>query len=67
MLTQSLRELEADGIVSRKAFNQVPLKVVYSMTKYGHTLDPLFEALCHWGEKDFKRRDRTGRKTVPVK
>jgi DNA-binding HxlR family transcriptional regulator len=56
MLTQTLRELEKDGLVLRKAYPQVPPKVVYSLTRYGRTLEPILLALCAWGEKDFKRR-----------
>jgi len=56
MLTQTLRELEKDGLVHRKAYPQVPPKVVYSLTRYGRTLEPILLALCAWGEKDFKRR-----------
>jgi DNA-binding HxlR family transcriptional regulator len=56
MLTQTLRELEKDGLVRRKAYPQVPPKVVYSITRYGRTLDSILLALCAWGEKDFKRR-----------
>ena len=56
MLTQTLRELEKDGLVLRKAYPQVPPKVVYSLTRYGRTLEPILLALCTWGEKDFKRR-----------
>jgi DNA-binding HxlR family transcriptional regulator len=55
MLTQTLRELEKDGLVHRKAYTQLPPKVVYSITRYGRTLDPILLALCKWGEKDFKR------------
>jgi DNA-binding HxlR family transcriptional regulator len=56
MLTQTLRELEQDGIVLRTAYPQVPPKVVYSITRYGRTLDPILIALCAWGTKDFKRQ-----------
>jgi DNA-binding HxlR family transcriptional regulator len=56
MLTQTLRELERDGLVLRKAYPQVPPKVVYSLTRYGRTLEPILLALCAWGLKDFARR-----------
>ena len=56
MLTQTLRELEKDGLVLRTVYPQVPPKVVYSITSYGLTLKPILIALCAWGEKDFKRR-----------
>jgi DNA-binding HxlR family transcriptional regulator len=63
MLTQTLRELEKDGLVLRKAYAQVPPKVVYSLTRYGRTLGPVLRALCAWGEKDFRRRQRGSRTT----
>jgi DNA-binding HxlR family transcriptional regulator len=56
MLTQTLRELEKDGLVLRTVYPQVPPKVVYSTTNYGLTLKPILKALCEWGNKDFKRR-----------
>ncbi|WP_199615742.1 winged helix-turn-helix transcriptional regulator [Paenibacillus alkalitolerans] len=49
MLVQTLRELENDGLIMRKVFNQVPPKVEYSLTELGHSLEPVLEALCHWG------------------
>ena len=49
MLTQHLRELEADGLVKRRVYEQVPPKVVYSMTREGRRLEPILEALCAWG------------------
>ena len=50
MLTQQLRELERDGIVSRKVYPQVPPKVEYSLTADGKTLKPVVEAMCKWGK-----------------
>jgi len=55
MLTQQLRELERDGIVLRKVFQQVPPKVEYSLTRYGQTLGPVLEALCKWGKKHHQK------------
>ena len=45
MLTQTLRELEADGLVLRTVHAQVPPKVSYSLTKYGWTIEPIMEAM----------------------
>jgi DNA-binding HxlR family transcriptional regulator len=56
MLTQTLRELEKDGLVLRKVYPQLPPKVVYSVSRYGRTLKPVLLKLCAWGEKDFKRK-----------
>jgi len=50
MLTQQLREMEGDGVVARKIFQQVPPKVEYSLTAYGRTLQPVLRELCKWGE-----------------
>lgn len=50
MLTQQLRELESQGIVSRKIYAQVPPKVEYSLTADGKTLKPVVEAMCKWGK-----------------
>ena len=49
MLTNHLRELEADGIVHRKVFAEVPPKVIYSLTDLGQTLEPIFVAMEEWG------------------
>lgn len=51
MLTQVLRELEADKLVARKVYPVVPPKVEYSLTDYGKTLLPVLEAMAAWGEK----------------
>ena len=49
MLTQQLRELERDGVVSRKIYTQVPPKVEYSLTPLGRRLNPLLSAMQKWG------------------
>ncbi len=51
MLTKQLRELEADKLVSRKVYAEVPPKVEYSMTEYGKTLAPVVQALQRWGTR----------------
>lgn len=49
MLSQSLKELEACGIVSRVQYNEVPPRVEYSLTPLGRELLPALDALSHWG------------------
>src|SRR5687768_4042535 len=49
VLTQQLRELEADGVVSRKVYAQVPPKVEYALTARGRSLMPIVQAMCKWG------------------
>ncbi len=51
-LSAQLKELEADGIVSRKEYPQIPPKVEYSLTTKAETLLPVLEQLCEWGEKN---------------
>jgi len=49
MLTKQLRELEADKIVHREIFQEIPPKVEYSLTTFGLTLTPVLKALQEWG------------------
>jgi len=48
MLTQQLRELERDQIITRKVYPTVPPKVEYSFAPGGNSLRPAFKALCEW-------------------
>jgi DNA-binding HxlR family transcriptional regulator len=58
MLTQHLRELELDGVVSRTVIPHSTPKVEYSLSGYGETLRPLLNELCDWGERHDKRLER---------
>jgi len=51
MLTQTLRELEKNGLVSRKVYPVVPPKVEYTITQSGAELIPIFQGLQAWGER----------------
>lgn len=64
MLTQQLRELEDDGIITRKVYNQIPPKVEYSLTEYGHSLNKILEDLCVWGENDIEMRKQKGENII---
>lgn len=48
-LTNSLKELETDGLVERKEYSQIPPKVEYSLTKKGQSMIPFLEMFCDWG------------------
>ncbi|WP_336699084.1 winged helix-turn-helix transcriptional regulator [Pantoea dispersa] len=51
MLAQQLRQLEADDIVSRMVYPQVPPKVEYRLTEWGQALCPALDAMLKWAEK----------------
>jgi DNA-binding HxlR family transcriptional regulator len=48
MLTQQLRELERDGLVRRQMFQEMPVRVEYSLTRFGAKLHPVLRALDAW-------------------
>ncbi|OBZ13870.1 MULTISPECIES: helix-turn-helix domain-containing protein [Bacillales] len=52
MLSSQLKELEADGMVKRTEYPQVPPKVEYRLTEKAETLLPVLEGLCEWGVKN---------------
>jgi len=51
MLAQQLRGLEADGLVARQLYPQVPPKVEYRLTEWGQSLCPALDALLNWAEQ----------------
>ena len=50
-LTNALKELEADALVRRIQYNEMPLRVEYSLTEKGRDLLPVFYAIMQWGMK----------------
>lgn len=50
MLTNQLREMEDDGLITRKVYAQVPPKVEYSLSDLGRTMEPILRALKDWGD-----------------
>ena len=50
VLTQQLKQLESDNIVHREVYNEVPLKVVYSLTDLGESFSVVLDVMRDWGE-----------------
>jgi DNA-binding HxlR family transcriptional regulator len=68
MLTQTLRSLEADGIVQRTVYETVPPHVDYRLTDLGRTLETPMAAICTWamGHIEELREARLASRTVPA-
>ena len=49
-LSSTLKELEADGLVHREEYHQIPPKVEYSLTERGKSLIPILDQMCAWGD-----------------
>lgn len=51
VLTQRLQELEGQGVVERRVYAEVPVRVEYSLTEKGHGLKKVIDSMAGWGEK----------------
>ena len=51
-LSATLKELEADQLVHREEYPQIPPKVEYSLTERGRSLIPILDGMCDWGEQN---------------
>ena len=59
MLTQQLRELEADGLLVRTVYPVVPPKTEYALTAFGETLRPVVDGICDWGRAYIQKTGAT--------
>ncbi|MBQ1446916.1 MAG: helix-turn-helix transcriptional regulator [Solobacterium sp.] len=50
-LSQNLKELEADDLITRTVYPQIPPKVEYTLTERGHSLVSVLDKLCDWGNE----------------
>ena len=51
-LSQTLKELERDGLIHREMYPEIPPKVEYTLTERGHSLVRVLDQLCDWGEEN---------------
>jgi DNA-binding HxlR family transcriptional regulator len=63
VLTQQLRDMERDGLVTRTVYPQVPPKVEYSLTSLGMSLKPVVDAIHRWGAEHGKTTGSTANRT----
>lgn len=57
LLTDRLKELEEQGIISRTLYPEIPPRVEYTVTKSGKTLQPVLEAMRAWGSEHIQKAD----------
>lgn len=63
MLSQQLRLLEADGLLNRKIYAEIPPRVEYSLTKRGRALLKVVKAMKDWGEQDLAAKKKPDEKS----
>ena len=51
-LSSTLKQLEADGLIKRKEYAQIPPKVEYSLSDRGKSLMPILDQMCEWGDQN---------------
>lgn len=56
MLSQSLKELEEEGIIRRKQYNEIPPRVEYSLTEEGRSILEPLHSLSQWGNRHMEKR-----------
>lgn len=65
MITLQLRELEADGVIARHVFAEVPPRVEYEVTGFGRSLEPILTLMQEWGGAFKARRLAEGAESGP--
>ncbi len=62
VLTAKLKDMEANGLLTRKAYPEVPPRVEYTLTETGESLKPVLAAMFDWG-MDYKRKNHSSSNT----
>jgi len=65
VLAAMLKEMIADGLISRKQYEQIPPKVEYALAERGRSVLPILQSICHWSRQQTK--DKLDRKLSPCK
>ncbi|MBA2612808.1 MAG: helix-turn-helix transcriptional regulator [Bacteroidetes bacterium] len=56
ILTEQLKELEADGLITRTEYKEIPPRVVYELSEKGKSLKPVMKAMCNWGTENVLKK-----------
>jgi DNA-binding HxlR family transcriptional regulator len=64
VLTEQLRELEREGIITRTVLGKVPAKVEYALSVYGSSTIPILDSMCKWGHRHAKLAPQKRRKVT---
>ena len=67
VLTNQLREMEGDGLITRTVYAEVPPKVEYSVTELGRSLEPVLSALMTWAMSNFPTDSTSGGAKGPTR
>jgi DNA-binding HxlR family transcriptional regulator len=62
MLTSQLRQLEDDGVISRKIYAEIPPRVEYTLTEFGLSLSPIVQSMAEWGKQYRLNREGKAKK-----
>lgn len=60
VLIEKLKELEKDGIIEKRVYEEMPPKVEYKLTEYGQSFSNILYAMCFWGRENIKLRQKMG-------